>query len=160
MRKALARLVALLARHSQPALGAVRKRLLARGWQAVPLPSILRQQLLLLGGKTRPGDRGRGIGARGGGFLRKRRRCHKQQGKGARTPCVTHYFSLPLCSAAATVEAGLPAVPGPWPPAPRAADRPARGSPGSTRRDDRRFPGTRESPDPGPRAAACACRRC
>src|ERR1700704_4649009 len=133
MRKALARLVALLARHSQPALGAVRERLLARGWQAVPLASILRQQFLLLGRKTRPGDRGRGIGARGGRFLRKRRRCRKQQGEGARTPGVTHYFLLPLCSA---VEAGLPAVPGPWPATPRAADLPARGSPGSPRRDD------------------------
>src|SRR5437879_2242334 len=146
MRKALARLVALLARHSQPALRAVRERLLARGRQAVPLASILGQQLALLGRKTRPGDRGRGIGARGGRFLRKRRRCRKQQGEGARTPGVTHYFSLPLCSAAAAVEARWPAVPGPWPAAPRAAERPARGRPGSARRDDRRCAVTRAGP--------------
>src|SRR5258707_2915736 len=101
MRKALARLVALLARHSQPALRAVRERLLARGRQAVPLASVLRQQLLLLGRKTRPGDRGRGIGARGGRLLRERPRCRKEPGEGARRAGVTHYFLLPLCSAAA-----------------------------------------------------------
>src|SRR4029077_6575069 len=144
MREALARLVALLARHSQPALRAVRERLLARGWQAAPLAAVLRQQLLLLGRKTRPGDRGRGIGARGGRFLRKPRRCRKQQQGDAGTPGVSHYFSLPLRSAAAVGAAGGPSGPGPSPAAPRAADLSARGSPGSPRPGGRRFPGTRE----------------
>src|ERR1700730_12839182 len=157
---ALARLIALLGRHPEPALGAARERLLARGRQAVPLASEARQQLLLLRRKTRPGNRGRGIRAGSGRLLRKRGRCREQQqGEDARTPSVTHYFLLRMRSAAAG--AVLRAPRGPWPqPARRATDRFAPGSPGSPRPGGRRFPGTRESQDRGPRAAACACRRC
>src|SRR6059058_351994 len=152
MRKALARLVTLLGGHSQPAVGAVRERLLARGRQAVPLACVSRQELALLGRKARPGERGRGTGTRrrrllrngggllrnGGRLLRKRGSCRKQQQGDAGARGVTHYFSLPLPSAA---EAGLRGAADPSPAAPRAADRPARGSPGSPRPAGRRFPG-------------------
>src|ERR1700674_4203362 len=155
--EALARLIALLGRHPEPALGAVRERLLARGRQAVPLASEARQQLLLLRRKTRPGNRARGIRAGSGRFLCKCGRCREQQqGEDARTPSVIHYFSLRMRSASA--RAVLRAPRGPWPQAARrAADLPARGSPGSPRPGGRRFPGTRASQDRGPRACAWGC---
>src|SRR5213082_976800 len=115
VRKSLARLVTLLGRHAEPAVGAVCERLLARGRQAVPLACESRQHLALLGRKARPGDRSRGSGTRrrrllrnggrllrnGGRLLCKRGRCRKQQQGDARARGVTHYFSLPLRSAAA-----------------------------------------------------------
>src|SRR2546421_9998566 len=97
MRKALARLVALLDRHSQPAVRAVRERLLACRRQAVPLGSEPRQELLLLGRKTRPGDRSRGSGTRrrrllrnGGRLPRKRGRRRKKAREGPPAPSLTH----------------------------------------------------------------------
>src|SRR2546430_634907 len=101
VRKSLARLVTLLGRHAEPAVGAVCERLLARGRQAVPLACESRQHLALLGRKARPGDRSRGSGTRRRRLLRKRGRCRKQQQGDARARGVTHYFSLPLRSAAA-----------------------------------------------------------
>src|SRR5207248_9553948 len=129
VRKSLARLVTLLGRHAEPAVGAVCERLLARGRQAIPLACESRQHLALLGCKARPGDRSRGSGTRrrrllrnggrllrnggrllrnggrllrnGGRLLCKRGRCRKQQQGDARARGVTHYFSLPLRSAAA-----------------------------------------------------------